>query len=386
MKGFENQRDDFVKYFGKGGHDDVFFSPGRVNIIGEHLDYNGGKVFPAAISLGIRAIVRRRNDRIVRLKSDNFPDEVMVDLDRPIERDRSTAWGNFPIGVIREMLLSGKVIDRGMDALFSSNLPEGAGLSSSASIELLTAYIFSHDEIKTEKDRINLALLCKKVENEFINVQCGIMDQFAIAMGRKDHAILLDTDSLAYDYAPFALGAYRLVIMNTNKQRTLADSKYNERRGQCEKALSIIKKHRKINTLADVSESDLSFLEDHVLLKRARHVVTESRRVSDAIVSLKEKDLTAFGRQMTASHFSLQNDYEVSGLHLDALVESALEVDGCLGARMTGAGFGGCAIAVVEKNAFDDFMNHVGIKYSERTGLKADFFITDVSNGVERIS
>ena len=380
----EENKNLFNKYFGGTGDIKHFYSPGRVNIIGEHLDYNGGFVFPAAISIGIHGLVRFNDENHVRMKSTNFDTEFMIDYTKPISNDGTDNWGNYPAGVIQYLMNEGKE-PVGADILFFSTLPQGSGLSSSASIEVLTAYIMTYRDIKNDGDRIHLAELCKNVENQFIGVQCGIMDQFAVAMGKKDHAILLNSETLEYKLTPLVLRDHRLIIMNTNKPRKLSDSKYNERRSECLQALGHIGRNREIKNLTEATLEEANNLDETNLQKRARHVISENGRVLKSVKLLEDNNILEFGKLMTESHMSLKDNYEVSGDELDAMVLSALDTDGCIGARMTGAGFGGCAIALVENNKIDAFETGVGDKYNKKTGLKAEFYETEISDGVNII-
>ena len=368
----------------------TFLSPGRVNLIGEHIDYNGGFVFPAALTVGIYGALTLRDDNKIRMRSKNVAGEVIVNLDEELVYKKEDDWGNYPKGVIKELLDRGHKIG-GMDILFCSNLPDGAGLSSSAALEVLMAYIvlyLENQDTVEEIDRVEVARLCQKVENQFIGVNCGIMDQFAVALGKQDNAILLDCNSIYYEYAPLKLGNYSLVIMNTNKRRELADSKYNERRGECEKALEIINSHKeeKLANLCEATVEDINeFIEDEIIKKRAIHVVTENERVKKSMEALKCNDIKAFGELMTASHISLENDYEVTGLHLDTLVHEALKIEGCIGARMTGAGFGGCAISLVEEDKVDEFKEKVSENYEKITGIRPSFYTSKLGEGTHRL-
>lgn len=376
----------FTQAFGPGPEPRAFFAPGRVNIIGEHIDYLGGSVFPAAIGLGVYALVRPRADALIRCRSVAYADEVVIDPARPLAPDPATPWGNFPRGVVKHFTAAGYRLAGGCDVLYASTLPEGAGLSSSAAIEVLTAYLLFHDAVTTPQERVALATLCQTVENQFVGVQCGIMDQFAVAMGRRDHALLLDTATLEYRHVPLALGDHRLVIMNSNKARTLASSRYNERRAECARALETVRgANPAVTALALAAPGDLAVIADPVLAKRARHAVTEQARVRESVSILERGDLETFGIYLVESHRSLQHDYEVSGPELDALVDAALEVDGCLGARMTGAGFGGCAIALVHHETLASFREHVGLRYNEATNLTADFYDTLIDDGVQEV-
>ncbi|MCP4135026.1 MAG: galactokinase [bacterium] len=374
----------FKEIYGEQGNIDIFFSPGRVNLIGEHLDYNGGAVFPAAISLGIYAFVRYRDDRIVRMRSQTMPGEAEYDLKQDIVHDGTSGWWNYPAGVLKFLKEDGKELT-GADIFFAGTLPNGAGLSSSASLELLTSYIMTHEQATEARDRVCLAELCQKAENQFVGVNCGIMDQFAIAMGKKDCAVLLYAHTLEYETVPLALGEYRLIIMNTNKPRTLAGSQFNERRRECERALASIRTVKNITRLVEAEENDVDSISDETIKKRARHVVSEHQRVLRSAAALKEKNLPLFGLNMTESHRSLKDDYEVSCPELDSLVSASLSVEGCIGARMTGAGFGGAAIALVRKDAAQSFIKEVGTQYTRETGLKADFYEAEIVNGVQKI-
>lgn len=368
----------------------TFLSPGRVNLIGEHIDYNGGFVFPAALTVGIYGALTLRDDNIIRMRSKNVEGEVIIDLNNELVYDKKDDWGNYPKGVIKELKDNGHKVG-GMDILFYSNLPDGAGLSSSAALEVLMAYIvlYLENPDKCEEiDRVEVSRLCQKVENKFIGVNCGIMDQFAVCLGKKDNAILLDCNSLYYEYAPLKLGNYSLVIMNTNKRRELADSKYNERRSECEKALEIINsnKEEKVSNLCAATVEDVNeFITDDVVKRRAIHVITENDRVKKSMEALKNSDIKGFGELMTQSHISLENDYEVTGLHLDTLVHEALKIEGCIGARMTGAGFGGCAIALVDEQKVEEFKEKVSENYEKVTGITPLFYTSKLGEGTHRL-
>ena len=374
----------FEKEYGEDNREiKTFLSPGRVNLIGEHIDYNGGFVFPGALTVGIYAAIALRDDNKIRMRSKNVAGEVVINLDEELAYKKGDDWGNYPKGVIKALKDLGHNVP-GMDLVLYSNIPDGAGLSSSAALEVLMAYIILYLENPEQIDRVEVAKICQKVENEFVGVNCGIMDQFAVSVGKKDSAILLDCASLYYEYAPLNLGDYSLVIMSTNKRRELADSKYNERRAECEKALEIINsnKEEKLPNLCAATLNDIeSFITDETIKKRAIHVVTENERVKKSMEMLKANDIKAFGALMTASHLSLENDYEVTGLHLDTLVHEALKIEGCIGARMTGAGFGGCAIALVDNKKVDEFKEKVSIAYENVTGIKPSFYTSNIGEG-----
>jgi galactokinase len=360
----------FNEAYGEADEIEFFFSPGRVNLIGEHIDYNGGLVLPAALSLGISAAVRRRNDGIVRLRSGNEKGEAQINLTESISAGIIPKWANYPAGVMKYLIDAGHKL---------------SGLSSSAALEVLSAYMMLFPEGEHNIDRVKTALLCQKVENEFIGVNCGIMDQFAVAMGKKDNAILLNTNNLIYEYIPFELGNYRLLIMNTKKPRELSDSKYNERRAECDAVLEIIKQTKPANNLCEVDIEDLISIKDPVLRKRARHVITENKRVEKSVRALKNGEIARFGHLMSASHDSLKNDYEVSGFELDTIVEQALNQPSCLGARMTGAGFGGCAIALVEESGIESFSDKVISGYKKLTNLAGEIYISIIEDGVKKL-
>lgn len=365
---------------------DFFFCPGRVNLIGEHIDYNGGKVMPCAISFGTYLAVAKNNDKKVRFQSLNFPETAELHLQSSYSKT-GKEWFNYPLGAIHQLLQNDHAIS-GLDMLFYGNLPIGAGLSSSASIEVLTAFAVK-DLFELNISKIDIALLGKKVENEFIGVNSGIMDQFAVAMGEKDKAILLNCDTLEYEYLPFEIGSYVLAIINSNKQRTLADSKYNERFAQCGAALKLLKKEIEATHLCDIDSKTFNLhrhlIEDSVLEKRALHAVTENERVKEAKTALQLGHLERFGELMYASHWSLKELYEVSGKELDIIVEFCKAYSHCIGARMTGAGFGGCAIALVKKERFDDFSAKLISYYKDRIGYEPEIFASVPGEGVKRL-
>ncbi|KJQ62147.1 galactokinase [Streptococcus cristatus] len=380
----EQIRADFAKVFGVEA-DHTFFSPGRINLIGEHTDYNGGHVFPAAISLGTYGAARKRDDQLLRFFSGNFEEKGIIEV--PLENlhfEPEHNWTNYPKGVLHFMQEAGHTIDRGMDVYVYGNIPNGSGLSSSASLELLTGVI-AEKFFDLQLERLDLVKIGKLTENEFIGVNSGIMDQFAIGMGADQRAIYLDTNTLEYDLVPLDLKDNVVVIMNTNKRRELADSKYNERRAECEKAVEELNSKLSIATLGELDEwsfDEYSYLiEDENRLKRARHAVLENQRTLQAQAALQAGDLDKFGRLMNASHVSLEHDYEVTGLELDTLVHTAWEQEGVLGARMTGAGFGGCAIALVRKDAVEAFKEAVGKHYEEVVGYAPSFYIAEVAGG-----
>ena len=375
--------DDFLAtYGGKAGDVCFFFAPGRVNLIGEHTDYNGGHVLPAAISTGIRAAVRYTGGRTIRFRSTDLPGGASVDLDSEIRFDKRDEWANYPKGVAAFLLQEGREIS-GCEVLISGDLPVGAGLSSSAALEVLTAYLLLYPSMGDSVDRIWLAKVCQAVENRFVGVACGIMDQFSVAMGRRDNAILLDCSKVQHTYIPAKLGQFRLVIMDTGKRRRLEDSKFNRRRAECDGALEMIRRHTEVPNLCAATLDDVdAYVSDDTLKKRARHVVSENLRTVRAAAMLAEGDLQGFGSLLTESHNSLRRDYEVTGPELDTIVEEALFVGGCLGARMTGAGFGGCAIALVRAWEVLEFVDRVKSGYRKRTHLSASIYDCAIGDGV----
>jgi len=368
---------------------ELFFAPGRINLIGEHTDYNGGHVFPAAITIGTYGAVRKRTDQVIRFYSENFSELGIIEVAlTDLTYKKADDWTNYPKGMIQYLIEAGHTIDQGMDLLFWGTIPNGAGLSSSASIELLMGVILN-DLFDLGLSMLELVKTGKRVENQFIGVNSGIMDQFAIGMGKRDQAILLDTNTLDYELVPAEFGDYVIVIMNTNKRRELADSKYNERRAECELALSLLQTVLPIKTLGklteDLFEKNKEMIADKVLIKRAKHAVTENQRTIKAKNALSDNDLTYFGQLLNASHASLKDDYEVTGIELDTLVMAAQKQPGVLGARMTGAGFGGCAIALVKETELEPFIEQVGKVYKEKIGYSADFYIANVDDGAKKL-
>ncbi|SHK11392.1 galactokinase [Hathewaya proteolytica DSM 3090] len=364
-----------------------FSSPGRVNLIGEHIDYNGGLVFPCALEFGTFGIVRKRKDNLVRLASTNFELAVDFNIDQ-IEYKEEDDWANYPKGVIKTLKDAGYKVG-GMELLISGDIPNGAGLSSSASLEVLVAYIINVLFNDCRISLVDLAKLSQKAENQFVGVNCGIMDQFAVAMGMEKKAILLDCNTLEYKYAPVDLKDYSLVLMNTNKRRALNESKYNERRSECDRALEIISKEKPIKYLCEITEDELSkceaLLDEKVLKNRVRHVVMENIRVKEAFKCLHEGDIIKFGQLLVESHNSLRDLYEVTGRELDVIVEEALKIKGCIGARMTGAGFGGCALAIVKKDNLEEFGKNMIENYKTIIGYEPELYLSDIGDGVLQI-
>jgi len=379
----------FDRVFGEGGDIQTFFAPGRINLIGEHTDYNGGYVFPASISFGTYAVARKREDRALRFYSMNFEDlGVMTSSLADLSYQKSDNWANYPKGMIDAFNTHGYTIDSGFDVLYFGNIPNGAGLSSSASIELATGVLLE-TLFDLKIDRVEMVKLGQYVENSYIGVNSGIMDQFAIGMGKDKHAILLDCNTLEYEYAPVELGDYVIMIMNTNKRRELADSKYNERRSECESALADLQTELDIQSLGDLSvdafDQHRQLISGETKQKRARHAVYENARTKEAFTKLHEKDLVAFGQLLNDSHASLRDDYEVTGLELDTLQEAAVKQPGVLGARMTGAGFGGCAIALVEKAQVETFKTNVKAIYTDKIGYAPTFYEATIGDGAKAL-
>jgi galactokinase len=366
-----------------------FFSPGRINLIGEHTDYNGGHVFPCAITYGTYGLARKREDRTVRMYSLNFEKKGVIEfqLDH-LDYDKNHNWANYPKGMIRYIQEAGWALPYGMDVLIFGNIPNGAGLSSSASLEMLTGVIVN-ELFDLDIERLDLVKTGKKVENEYIGVNSGIMDQFAVGMGKENCGILLDCNTLKYEYAPLNLEGYKIMIMNTNKRRELADSKYNERRSECDEALKRLQLAEDISSLGDLTieefESIKFNIHDDILTKRAKHAVYENQRTLKALSALKSGDLEQFGLLMNASHVSLRDDYEVTGVELDTLVETAWKQEGTVGARMTGAGFGGCAIAIVKEDTVEKFISTVGSEYLTKIGYEATFYVASIGDGANEI-
>lgn len=375
----------FEEVFGDNEGAKVFFAPGRVNLIGEHTDYNGGHVFPCALTIGTYGVARVREDKKLRFYSMNFEHLGVIESSiQDLKPEKEADWTNYPKGVMWAFEKRGFQIPYGMDLLLNGNIPNGSGLSSSASVEVLTGYIL-RDFFGFEVSNQDLALIGQYSENNFNGVNCGIMDQFAIAMGKKDHAIFLDTADLSYTYAPVKLEGAKIVIACSNKKRGLGDSKYNERRSECETALAELQKVVDIKGLGDLTEQQFeqykSAIGDPVRERRAKHAVYENQRTMKAVDALKANDFAQFGQLMNASHVSLRDDYEVTGIELDTLVEEAWKVEGVIGSRMTGAGFGGCTVSLVKDEAIDNFKKQVGEAYLAKIGYSADFYVVEVGDG-----
>lgn len=375
----------FEEIFGDTEGAQVYFAPGRVNLIGEHTDYNGGHVFPCALTIGTYGVARKRDDKKLRFYSMNFEQLGVIESSlEDLRPDKEADWTNYPKGVMWAFEQRGMKIPCGMDILLNGNIPNGSGLSSSASVEVLTGYILK-DLFGFEVSNQDLALIGQYSENNFNGVNCGIMDQFAIAMGKESHAIFLDTADLSYEYAPIKLEGAKIVIACSNKKRGLGDSKYNERRGECETALAELQKKVDVKSLGELTEETFEQYKDaidsDVRKKRAKHAVYENQRTLQAVAALKAGDIALFGELMNASHVSLRDDYEVTGKELDTLVEEAWKVDGVIGSRMTGAGFGGCTVSIVKDEAIDPFIEKVGEAYLKKIGYAADFYVVEIGDG-----
>lgn len=381
----------FEELFGAGGEIRTYFAPGRVNLIGEHTDYNGGHVFPCALTIGTYGLARKREDKKLRFYSVNFPEDGLVESSlEDLKPEKEAGWTNYPKGVMWAFEEHGHKLGWGVDFLVYGDIPNGSGLSSSASLEVLTGLmlkdIHGMDEI-TGKD---LAVIGQYAENHFNGMNCGIMDQFASAMGKKDAAIFLDTGTLAFEYAPVALPDARIVITNSKVKHSLVGSAYNDRRNESEEALEDLQKVLPVKTLGDLTEEAFEAhkeaIKNPVCRKRAKHAVYENQRTIRAYKALKANDLEAFGKYMNASHISLRDDYEVSCEEIDILVNLAWQIPGVIGSRITGGGFGGCTVSIVKNDAVESFIEKVGEGYRARTGHAAEFYVVDVGEGARRLS
>jgi len=372
----------YSKYGNRNEKPVLFFSPGRVNLIGEHTDYNGGFVFPCALNYGTYLYIRKRKDRILRFSSLNIDEEYDLAADaNQIAPGKN--WTDYPLGVIRAFMMQNVDIT-GLEFLFYGDVPNAAGLSSSASIEMVTAVALNH-VFRAGLSTLGMVKLCQNAENNFVGMNCGIMDQFAVGFGKKDHAIFLNCDTLDYENVPVRLNNYSLIITNTNRKRGLTDSKYNERRGECERAVELIQPYKPVKNLGKLDLSDLRILDkyihDPVVRKRARHVITENGRVVEAVKILKDNNIIRFGELMNMSHDSLKDDYEVTGAELDTLVYEGRKLPGVIGTRMTGAGFGGCTVSIVRKEDAGNFMKTLSSIYFQKTGLEAVFYEPAIGEG-----
>lgn len=386
-----NLRTEFQKRFGFDGDIREYFAPGRVNLIGEHTDYNGGHVFPCSITIGTYLVARKRNDRKLRFYSENFPElgiiESSLDQFCPNCHDN---WTEYPMGMMWTFEQHAHMLSSGYDLFYYGNIPNGAGLSSSSSIDIVTGCMLADMNDFKGITSVQLALLGQYAENHYNGLNCGIMDQFAIANGKKDQAMFLDTATLTCEYVPVQLKNAKILIACSNKKRALTDSKYNERRSECEEALAQIQTIKDINSLGDLTNEEFELV-SHVIkrpvcVKRARHAVAENQRTITAVTALKDNNIEEFGKLMNASHISLRDDYEVTGIELDTLVEEAWKCPGVIGSRMTGAGFGGCTISIVEDAYIDQFIENVGNAYEKKIGYAADFYTVEIGDGARRLS
>ena len=379
----------FTELFGADGEAKAYFAPGRVNLIGEHTDYNGGHVFPCALTIGTYGIIRKRQDRTIRFYSLNFSDMgiVKTSLD-DLTPSESAGWTNYPKGIFWTFEKRGYYLENGADILIYGNIPAGSGLSSSASLEVLTGLML-RDTFGFDVSMTDLALIGQYSENNFNGMNCGIMDQFASAMGKKDCAIFLDTNTLNYEYAPVKLPDATIVITNSNVKHSLVSSAYNDRRRESETALKDLQSVTDIQTLGDLTEDDFEkykdAIKDPVCQKRAKHAVYENQRTIKAVEALKKNDITTFGKLINASHISLRDDYETSCPETDLLAELAWNVPGVYGSRITGGGFGGCTVSIVKKESVDLFIQTLDKAYTEKTGIKAEFYVVDIGDGAHML-
>ena len=382
--------ENFEKVFGKKEGVKTYFAPGRVNLIGEHTDYNGGHVFPCALTIGTYAAVAKRDDRMVQFYSVNQDRFGVygVSLDDVETINEKAGWTNYPIGVIWAFAKRGFKLDKGFDMVINGNIPNGSGLSSSASLEVLTGFIL-RDLYGFDVTNQDIALIGQYSENNYNGCNCGIMDQFASAMGKENNAIFLDTADLSYEYAPIKLDGAKIVIANTNKKHKLTDSQYNARRSMCEEALAILQKTVDIKGLGDLSieefEAHKDVLTDPDMQKKAKHAVYENQRTIEAVKALKAGDIQHFGELMRQSHESLRDDYDVTGVELDTLAEEAWKIPGVIGSRMTGGGFGGCTVSIVKDEAVENFKKTVGENYLKKIGYEATFYTVEIGGGPQVI-
>lgn len=382
--------DMFAELFGDSEGARFYFSPGRVNLIGEHTDYNGGHVFPCALTLGTYGAARKREDNKIHFYSMNLDSFGVVEASLDdLTNKKEYNWANYPLGVVWAFKEKGHTITSGFDMVIWGNIPNGSGLSSSASLEVLTGVILTDlFEIK-ELSMTDLALIGQYSENNFNGCNCGIMDQFAVAMGKKDHAIFLDTSDLSYEYAPCVLDGAKIVITNSKVKHSLVDSAYNDRRNECAAALKTLQSELDIQALGDLTpeefEAHKSLIKDEIQLQRAKHAVYENQRTIDAVTALKAGDIESFGKLMNQSHISLRDDYDVSCEEIDILVDLAWKIPGVLGSRITGGGFGGCTVSIVKDESIDTFIETIGKTYLEKVGHEAEFYTVDIGDGASRL-
>jgi len=376
----------YEKYGNRSDKPVLFFSPGRVNLIGEHTDYNGGFVFPCALNYGTYLLIRKIKTNTLKFSTINFNEDSQTELNG-IFSNTGKKWINYPLGVINEFIKKGIKLS-GLEFLYYGDVPNGAGLSSSASIEMVTA-VALNEFFNAAFTTLDLVKMSQKAENEFVGMNCGIMDQFAVGFGKKDHAIFLNCDTLFFENVPIILTDCSLIITNTNKRRGLTDSKYNERRGECDKAVELLQKYKPVRNLSELTAGEINILEkyihDPVIRKRAKHVISENGRVVEAVKVLKDNNIIRFGELMNQSHDSLKDDYEVTGMELDTLVYEGRKLPGVIGTRMTGAGFGGCTISIVRNDDSEKFMTTLSKVYQKKTGMVPDFYQPEIGNGAGRI-
>ncbi len=376
----------FEKYGDRNIKPVLFFSPGRVNLIGEHTDYNGGFVFPCALNYGTYLLVRKVKGKILRFSTLNFNDDAETEI-KELFINEGAKWINYPLGVINEFLKKGIRIE-GLEFLYYGDVPNGAGLSSSASIEMVTA-VALNDLFNAGLNMLEMVKMSQNAENEFVGMNCGIMDQFAVGFGSKDHAIFLNCNTLSYENVPFNLDDCSLIITNTNKRRGLTDSKYNERRAECDKAVEMLQAYKPVRNLSELNTGDIhvleKFISDPVVLRRAKHVISENGRVLEAVKVLKANDIKRFGALMNASHDSLKDHYEVTGIELDTLVYEGRKLPGVIGTRMTGAGFGGCTVSIVKTENSARFITDLANVYTKMTGLIPDFYLPEIGDGARKL-
>jgi galactokinase len=376
----------YEKYGNRNDKPVLFFSPGRVNLIGEHTDYNGGFVFPCALNYGTYLLIRKTKDKTLKFSTINFNDDFETEI-KGLFINTGKKWINYPLGVINEFIKKDIKLT-GLEFLYYGDVPNGAGLSSSASIEMVTA-VALNEFFSASFNTLELVKMSQKAENEFVGMNCGIMDQFAVGFGKKDHAIFLNCDTLFSENVPIILSDCSLIITNTNKRRGLTDSKYNERRSQCDKAVGLLQLYKPVRNLSELNSSEINILEkyikDPVIRKRARHVISENGRVLEAVSVLKNNNIVRFGELMNQSHDSLKEDYEVTGIELDTLVYEGRKLPGVIGTRMTGAGFGGCTVSIVRKADSAKFMTDLSAVYHKKTGLVPDFYQPEIGDGAKRV-
>lgn len=377
----------FEKYGDRSNNPVLYFSPGRVNLIGEHTDYNGGFVFPCALNYGTYLLIRKSKENTLKFSTLNFDEDAVIPVTE-VFRKENDKWINYPLGVINEFHKEGIRV-KGLELLFFGDVPNGAGLSSSASIEMVTA-VAINDFFNAGFDTLRLVKMSQRAENQFVGMNCGIMDQFSVGFGKKDHAIFLNCDDLSFEQVPLILKDYNLIITNTNKRRGLTDSKYNERRSECDKAVELLQAYKPVRNLSELTTREIpvldKYIDDPVVRKRAKHVISENGRVLEAVKVLKENNIARFGELMNQSHDSLKNDYEVTGKELDTLVYEGRKLPGVIGTRMTGAGFGGCTVSIVRKSDTEAFIKDLATAYQKITGLKPDFYMPEIGDGAKKLA